>query len=60
MNDHMTIPTPPPTRRRPPVMRYLATALAGGLGAFCVSAELPQVPQPLAPSSVASGTHADT
>jgi hypothetical protein len=59
MNDQMTVPTLPSTSRRPPIMRYLATALAGGLGAFCVSAEVPQVVQTLAPTSVASGTHLD-
>ena len=59
MNDHMTLPALPPTRRRPSLGRLLATALAGGLGAFCVSVEAPQTAQPLAPTSTASGAHAD-
>jgi hypothetical protein len=59
MNDQMTVPVSPPALRRPPLMRLLATALAGGLGAFCISVEAPQTAQPLAPTSAASGTHVD-
>jgi hypothetical protein len=59
MNDDMTLPVLPPARRRPPLVRLLATALAGGLGAFCVGVEAPQAVQPLAPTSAASGAHLD-